>query len=124
MDDSRQNKELDIRKENLSKEVRDVHIGIGILILLMGIIIILTVLYIYRIKHHITSQYASLSKIRESENYIENKNQLAHFTDRQECDIETLRIPIIAVNCILKTTRMGIFSVGLRSPWFMLLFHI
>ena len=90
LDDSRQNKELDIRKENLSKEVRDVHIGIGILILLMAIIIILTVLYIYRIKHHITSQYASLSKIRESENYIDTKNQLAHFTDRQECDIETL----------------------------------
>ena len=90
LDDSRQNKELDIRKENLSKEVRDVHIGIGMLILLIGIIIILTVLYVYRIKHHITSQYASLSKIRESDNYIETKNQLAHFTDRQENDIETL----------------------------------
>ena len=90
LDDSRQNKELDIRKENLSKEVRDVHVGIGLLILLMFLIIILVVLYIYRIKNHITSQYATLLSIRDSENYIDANRQIKQFVEKQEDNIESL----------------------------------
>ena len=90
LDDSRQNKELDIRKENLSKEVRDVHVGIGFLILLMLLIIILVVLYIYRIKNHISSQYASLLSIRDSENYITANKQIEQFIESQENVIESL----------------------------------
>ena len=90
LDYSRQNKELDIRKENLSNEVKDVHVGIGLLILLMSVIFVLTILYIYRIKHHITSQYASLSNIRESENYAETMKRVEGFLETQENKIENL----------------------------------
>ena len=65
LDDSRQNKELDIRKENLSKEVRDVQVGIGLLLLLLFLIIVLVMLYIHRIKNHITSQYATLFQVHQ-----------------------------------------------------------
>ena len=90
LDDSRQNKELDIRKENLSNEVRDVHIGIGLLIHLMSFIILLIVVYVYRIKHHITSQYETLSNIRDSESYLDTCKQIEHFTENQENHIEAL----------------------------------
>lgn len=90
LDDSRQNKELDIRKENLSKEVRDIHVGIGLLLFLMLFIIILIVLYIYRIKNHITSQYELLLNIRESDQYIETNRQIIQYIETQENNIETL----------------------------------
>ena len=90
LDDSRQNKELDIRRDNLSKEVRDVHVGIWLLILLISFIIILIILDIYRIKHHITSQYASLLNIRDSENYVAAKQQIANYIETQENQIEAL----------------------------------
>ena len=90
LDYSRQNKELDIRKDNLSKEVNDVHVGIGLLILLITIIIVLVVLDIYRIKNHISSQYASLSNIKDSESYAATRQQIAQFIETQENGIESL----------------------------------
>ena len=90
LDDSRQNKELDIRKENLSKEVRDVQVGIGLLLLLLFLIIVLVMLYIHRIKNHITSQYATLLSIRDSGYYADARNRIAQFVGQQESDMETL----------------------------------
>ena len=90
LDDSRQNKELDIRKENLSKEVRDVYVGIALFILLLSVIIVLVVLDIYRIKSHITSQYASLLNIKSSESYTNAKQQIFQFLETQENQIEAL----------------------------------
>ena len=90
LDYSRQNKELDIRRDNLSKEVMDVHVGIGLLILLITIIIVLVVLDIYRIKNHISSQYASLSNISDSKEYETAQQQIAQFVEMQENQIETL----------------------------------
>ena len=90
LDDSRQNKELDIRKDNLSKEVRDIHIGIGLLILLVSLILILTFLYLYKIKNHITSQYTTLSNIKESKDYLDVQNHIIEFTNSQESHIEDL----------------------------------
>ena len=90
LDDSRQNKELDIRKDNLSKEVRDIHVGIGLLFILMLLVVILLVLYIYRIKHHITSQYTTLLNFRDSENYINANKQINRFIETQENKIELL----------------------------------
>jgi signal transduction histidine kinase len=90
LDDSRQNKELDIRKENLSKEVSDVHVGIGLLILLMFLICILVVLYLHRIKNHISSQYASLLNIKDSEAYVNANKQILQYIEIQENLIEEL----------------------------------
>jgi len=90
LDYSRQNKELDIRKENLSKEVRDVHIGIGVFILLMLLITVLIVLYIHRIKSHITSQYAALLSIRESDKFIDARKAIERYTEAQKDNIEAL----------------------------------
>jgi signal transduction histidine kinase len=90
LDDSRQNKELNIRKETLSKEVRDVHVGIGILILLMFFITILIVLYVYRIKHNISSQYVTLSNIKESDYYNDAIEQIRQFTETLETNIQAL----------------------------------
>lgn len=90
LDYSRQNKELDIRKDNLSKEIRDVHVGIVFFILLLSIIIVLVVLDLYRIKNHINSQYASLLNIRDSENFAKAKHQIAFYAETQENRIETL----------------------------------
>ena len=90
LDYSRQNKELDIRKDNLSKEVMDVHVGIGLLILLITIIVVLVVLDIHRIKNHISTQYASLSNFRDSENYATAKRQILNFIEAQENQIDSL----------------------------------
>ena len=90
LDDSRQNKELDIRMENLSNEIKDVHIGIGFLVLLMSFILFLILFYIYKVKHHISSQYTTLLNIRESEDYKEAVKQISQFTEEQENTIETL----------------------------------
>lgn len=90
LDDSRQNKELDIRKENLSSEVREVQAGIALFLLLLFLILILAVLYIRRIKHHITSQYASLLSIRDSRDYTDARNQISQFTEQQENETELL----------------------------------
>ena len=90
LDDSRQNKELNIRKENLSSEVRDVQVGIGLFLLLLFLIIVLVVLYIHRIKSHITSQYATLLNIRESANYLDVRKKICQLADKQENAIETL----------------------------------
>ena len=90
LDYSRQNKELDIRKENLSKEVRDVHVGIGVFILLMLLISVLIVLYIRRIKNHITSQYATLSSIRESERFLDASKAINRYNEAQEDNKEAL----------------------------------
>ena len=90
LDDSRQNKELDIRKDNLSKEVRDIHIGIGLLVLLVSIIFVLIILYVYRIKNHITSQYSTLSNIKDSEEYKNADSLVSQFTKTQESCIEDL----------------------------------
>lgn len=90
LDYSRQNKELDIRKENLSKEVRDVHVGIGLLILLMLLICILVVLYLHRIKTHISFQYASLLNIKDSERYVNANRQIDEFIETQDNRIEEL----------------------------------
>ena len=101
LDDSRQNKELDIRMENLSNEVRDIHFGIGVLVVLMMIIITLIIVYIYRIKHHISNQYSTLLNINDSDSYIDACNQVAQFEENQEnlkdsltddCNISTLHI--------------------------------
>lgn len=90
LDYSRQNKELDIRKENLSKEVSDVYVGIAVLILLISIIILLVILDIHRIKSHITSQYTSLLNIRDSEKYAEAKKLIVLYSEEQENLIEEL----------------------------------
>ena len=90
LDYSRQNKELDIRKENLSKEVRDVYVGIALFILLISVIIVLVVLDIYRIKSHITSQYASLLNIMDSESYAKARQQIVQYSETQENQIEAL----------------------------------
>lgn len=90
LDDSRQNKELDIRRDNLSKEVRDVHVGIWLLILLISSIIFLIILDFFRIKNHITSQYASLLNIRDSENYAAAKQQISDYIETQENQIDAL----------------------------------
>lgn len=90
LDYSRQNKELDIHKENLSKEVREVHIGIGVFILLMLLISVLVVLYIHRIKNHITSQYATLLSIKDSEKFVDARKAIEGYTETQEDEIEVL----------------------------------
>ena len=88
LDDTRQNKEMDSRKEELTRELHSIYVKLLILAMLIVCLTILVVVYTLRVRRHTRSYYSDILNMRHSPAFTKAMEAVSslgkHLKDEEE----------------------------------------
>lgn len=88
LDKSRQNRESESRMEELSHELKGIHVRLIILICMIAVIVVLAIVLSVRMKHRSAHHSQSISSFRNSDEYTNALNALKQIAGKEQLELD------------------------------------
>ena len=103
LDKSRQNREVESRMEELSHELKGIHIRLFVLVCLIGVIVVLAIVLSVRMKHRSAYHSQNISSFRDSEEYTNALKSLRQIVANEQAELDLTNDNILRSQYQIKT---------------------